>query len=530
MSGRSVRADAGVLTVAEAAALVARREVSPVELVEAALARIDRLEPRLNCFITVCREAALAAARAAERALADGPHPLSPPPASQALATRGGGTPAGGVPKQETWPASAATPGAVDRRSLGALWGIPVAVKDNIETAGVRSTGGSKLLADHVPAEDAPAWGRLRAAGAILLGKTNLHEFGMGPTNLNPHYGPTRNPWDLERVPGGSSGGSAAAVAAGLAPAALGTDAGGSVRIPAALCGVVGLKPTHGLVPVRGGIAFGNPTVDQIGPITRSVADAALLLSLMAGPDPRDPTSREAPPGTPPADYVQAAARGGAAPDLRGLRLGVPITYYFAPIDPRVEAAVRAAIDHLAGLGIALVSLPLLDHDVLMAALSGLGGESLAYHGRWLRTRLGEYGEDVQARLLANQFVLASDYAKALRARRLLRERYDAALAQVDLLAAATVPVPAPTIAEAERDAIPLGRGDQTVEGDILSRNTRPANLTGLPAISVPCGFAAGLPVGLMLVGRPFEEARLLHAAAAFEATTDWHRARPDLW
>src|SRR5439155_7865561 len=176
------------------------------------------------------------------------------------------------------------------------------------------------ILADHVPTEDAPAWGRLKAAGASLLGKTQLHEFGMGPTSINPHHGPSRNPWDLERVPGGSSGGSAAAVAAGLAPAALGTDAGGSVRIPAALCGVVGLKQTHGLVPVRGGIGFGNPTVDHIGPITRAVADAALLLSFMAGSDPRDPTSQAAPRAC---DYLGAARRGAAAPDLRGLRIGL---------------------------------------------------------------------------------------------------------------------------------------------------------------------------------------------------------------
>jgi aspartyl-tRNA(Asn)/glutamyl-tRNA(Gln) amidotransferase subunit A len=405
---------------------------------------------------------------------------------------------------------------------------VPVAVKDNVETAGVRSTGGSKILADYVPAEDAPAWGRLRAAGAILLGKTNLHEFGMGATSLNPHYGPAHNPWDPARVPGGSSGGSAAAVAAGMAPAALGTDAGGSVRIPAALCGVVGLKPTHGLVPVRGGIGFGNPTVDHIGPLGRSVADAALLLSLMAGPDARDPTTRPAPPA---GDYVGAAAQGAAAPDLRGLRVGVPADHYFAPLDPGVEGAVRAAIEHLAGLGAQVCPVGLPDHEALLAGIAGLGAELLAYHGRWLRTRLQDYSEGVQPRLLASQFILASDYAKALRARRLLRERYDAALQGVDLLAAPTCAVPAPTIAEAEADRVPLG--GQTTDTGVLARNTRPANLTGLPAISVPCGFVTAggsrLPVGLMLIGRPFEEARLLHAAAAYEATTAWHRAAPDL-
>ena len=461
-------------TGSEALALLARGEVTPVDLVEAALARIDAQEDRLNCYITVLADPALEAARR--------------PPAP-----------------------GAALP----------LAGLPVAVKDNIETAGVRSTGGSKLLATHVPTEDAPAWGRLAAAGAILLGKTNLHEFGMGPTNINPHSGPTRNPWDPDRVPGGSSGGSAAAVAAGLASAALGTDAGGSVRIPAALCGIVGLKQTHGLVPVRGGIAFGNPTVDHIGPMARSVVDVARMLAAMVGYDPRDPTSVPAQP----ARYVAAAEAGAANPSLAGLRVGVPSTHYFAPIDPGVEAAVRQAIAHLASLGATVVDVDLPDHDALFAGTVALGCEAVVYHQRWLRTRLADYGEDVQARLLANQLMLASDYAISMRARRLLRDRYVAALAGVDVLAAPTVPIPAPLIADADANAIPLG-GDLFDTG-ILPRNTRPSNLTGFPAITAPAGFASGLPVGLMLIGRPFEEERLLLTAAAYEATTPWHTQRP---
>jgi aspartyl-tRNA(Asn)/glutamyl-tRNA(Gln) amidotransferase subunit A len=456
------------LSLADLAERLSRGEVSPADVVQAHLDQIARLEPQLNGFITVCAEAALAAARAAGE---------------------GGG---------------------------GALRGIPVAVKDNIETAGVRATGGSRVLADYVPAADAPAWGRLRRAGAILLGKTNLHEFGMGATNLNPHYGPARNPWDPQRVPGGSSGGSAAAVAAGMAPAALGTDAGGSVRIPAAFCGVVGLKPTHGLVPVRGGIGFGNPTVDQIGPITRTVGDAALLLSLMAGIDPDDPTTVAAPAA---GDYVRAAQAGSAAAEVRGLRIGVPREHYFDDCHPEVEAAVRAAIAHLEGLGASVVPVALPDHAALMAGLSGMGAEALVYHRRWLRERLEDYSPPAQARLLASQFILAADYATALRVRRVLRQRYDAALSEVDLLAAPTVPVPAPEIAVAEAEA----------DLPNLPRNTSPANRTGMPAISVPCGFAAGLPVGLMLTARPFEEATLLRAAAAYEATTAWHRAAPAL-
>jgi aspartyl-tRNA(Asn)/glutamyl-tRNA(Gln) amidotransferase subunit A len=457
------------LTISALRQRLSRGEVSPLEVVQAHLDRIALLEPRLTCFITVCADSARRAA---------------------------GATAAG--------------------EGRGALGGIPVAVKDNIETAGVRATGGSRVLADFVPEEDAPAWGRLRQAGGILVGKTNLHEFGMGATNLNPHYGHARNPWDPQRVPGGSSGGSAAAVAAGMAPAALGTDAGGSVRIPAALCGVVGLKPTHGLVPVRGGIGFGNPTVDHIGPITRSVADAALLLTLMAGIDPRDPTTVVAPV---PGDYRAAAQAGGAGPDLRGLRIGVPDDHYFDDCHPEVEAAVRAAIAHLERLGARATPVSLPDHAALVAGMSGLGAEALVHHRAWLRTRLEDYSPPAQARLLASQFILAADYATALRARRLLRERYDAALANVDLLAAPTVPVPAPLVADAEAE----------VDLSVLPRNTSPANRTGMPAITVPCGFATGMPVGLMLTARPFAEATLLRAAAAYEATTAWHRAVPPL-
>jgi aspartyl-tRNA(Asn)/glutamyl-tRNA(Gln) amidotransferase subunit A len=449
-----------VTSVVEARDRIASGELAPADLRDALLSRIDRLDRQLNCFLLVCRDAAPAAD--------------------------------------------------------GRLRGVPIAVKDNIETAGTRSTGGSPILADHVPSEDAPAWGRLKAAGAVLQGKTQLHEFGMGPTSINPHHGPSRNPWDLDRVPGGSSGGSAAAVAAGLALAALGTDAGGSVRIPAALCGVVGLKQTHGLVPVRGGIGFGNPTVDHVGPLARSVADCALLLSLMAGEDERDPTSVAAPA---PADYVAAAGRGAAEPSLRGLRIGVPGEHYFEDLEPAVEAAVRAAIDQLGRLGAEVVDVALPDHAALIAGCAGLGAEALVYHRRWLRARPDDYGDDVHARLLAAQFVSAADYAAGLRARRLLRERYAAALARVDLIAAPTVPVPAPPI-ESSRD---------TFAAQLLSRNTRPANLTGLPAISVPCGFAEGVPVGLQLLGRAFAEETVLRAAAAYEATTDWHTRVPPI-
>ncbi|MAG34806.1 MAG: Asp-tRNA(Asn)/Glu-tRNA(Gln) amidotransferase GatCAB subunit A [Dehalococcoidia bacterium] len=467
--------DLAWLTITEACSLVARRLVSPVELTRAVLDQIDRLEPTLNCFITRLDDQALAAAETAEAALASG-------------------------------------------GEVGPLHGIPIAVKDNIETAEIRSTAGSKILAGYVPREDAPAWARLKAAGAIMLGKTNLHEFGFGTTTINPHYGSTRNPWNPDHVPGGSSGGSAAAVSAGMAMGALGTDAGGSVRIPGALCGVVGLKQTQGRVPIRGAMRGGNPTRDHIGPITRTVGDAALLLAVMSGHDPRDPTSRDvaAPPET-----------LSAETNLRGLRVGVPLDYYFAFVDAPVEAAVRTAIGHLGELGAEVHEVRLPDHDILMDGLDAIRAEALVDHEHWLRTRLEDYGEETQVRLLALQFILANDHAKALRARRLLLERYAAVWREVDLLAAPTVAVPAPTIAAAQSSAVMVNR--KPYSAGTLSQLTRPSNYTGLPAISVPCGFVDELPVGLMLVGRPFDEQTLFRAANAYEQTTTWHQQRPPL-
>lgn len=464
--------DLAFSTIAEVAPLLANGTLSPVELTRAVLDRIDRLDGALNCYITLTSDDALARARRAEAEIQHG-------------------------------------------RYLGPLHGIPLAIKDNLETAGVRSTGASKVLADHVPAEDAPAVARLKAAGAVLLGKTNLHELGMGGTSVNPHYGPSRNPWDPSRITGGSSGGSGAAVAAGLAMAALGTDAGGSVRIPAALCGVVGLKPTHGRVPIKGCLGASNPTVDHIGPMTRSVADAALLLQVMAGPDPGDPTTVDAPPL--PTDLGQARS-------FVGLRLGVPTEDYFSEVDPEVERVVRAAIARLADLGATLVDVSLPDHAALIDGTSGLVGDRIAYYGEWMRTRLRDFGRDVQASLLAAQFVPAGDHALALRARRLLADLYARAFAGIDLLVTPTVLAPAYPIADAdEPTALGIPRKNPP-----LSRNTRPSNLTGRPAISVPAGFtSSGLPVGLQFIGRPFDEPTLLGAAAAYEAATDWHREHP---
>ena len=464
--------DLAFATISDIAPAIQRGELSPVELTRAVLAQIEQHDSRLNCYISVLADSALAQASQAELEIRQG-------------------------------------------RYRGPLHGIPVAIKDSLETAGIRSTAGSQILADYVPTEDAPAVARLREAGAIVVGKTNLHEFGMGGTSVNPHYGPTRNPWNPDCIPGGSSGGSAAAVASGMCLAALGTDAGGSVRIPSALCSTVGLKQTHGRVPIRGCLGASNPTVDHIGPITRSVADAALLLRAMAGPDPGDPTTEGIPPL--PAELTLS---GGVA----GLRIGIPTMHYFDGVDPEVDAAIRLAIAELGKMGATIVEVSIADHAALLDGLAGLGAERVNYHKGWMRTRLADYGVDVQASLLAGQLIPAADYALALRVRRVLAERYRAVFRQVDLLATPTVAVPAYPIA----DATVASDGSTTRDSALLSRNTRVANLTGLPAISLPAGFTtSGLPIGLQLIGRAFDEATLLRAATAFEASTEWHTRRP---
>jgi aspartyl-tRNA(Asn)/glutamyl-tRNA(Gln) amidotransferase subunit A len=461
-------------TIAELAPRLESGQLSPVELTRAVLDQIERLEGRLNCYITLTPEIALEQARAAEAEIRRG-------------------------------------------RYRGPLHGIPLAIKDNLETVGIRTTGAAKVLADYVPAEDAPTVARVKEAGAVILGKTNLHELGKGATTVNPHHGPTRNPWHPDRIAGGSSGGSAAAVSAGLATAALGTDAGGSVRIPAALCGVVGLKPTQGRVPIRGCVGASNPTVDHVGPLARSVADAALLLQAIAGPDLRDPTTVDAP---------ALAADLGASRPIAGLRVGVPVDHYFADLDPDVERVVRAAIDRLAELGATLVEVALPNHAALLDGMSGLMADQIAYYATWLRTRLRDFGRDVQASLLTAQFIPGGDYAIGLRARRLFADLYARAMADVDLLATPTVIVPAYPIEDAD-EPFALGVPRQNPP---LARNTRPANLTGRPAISLPAGFTRdALPVGLQLIGQPFDESTLLGAAAAFEAATEWQNQRPPL-
>ncbi|HET8943909.1 MAG TPA: amidase [Dehalococcoidia bacterium] len=454
------------ITIAEAAPLIRDRRLSPVELTDACLARIEAVEPRLNAFITVTAEAARAAAKEAADEIARGGY-------------------------------------------RGDLHGIPVALKDLFATAGIRTTAGSTILADNVPESDSDPAARLRAAGAVLVGKLNLHEFAFGATGVNPHYGPCRNPWDTSRITGGSSSGSGASVASGECLAALGTDTGGSIRIPASLCGVTGIKPTFGRVSRRGVIPL-SWSLDHVGPLTRCVEDAAIVLQTIAGYDPDDASSSTEPVS----DYTVGLRDG-----VGGLRVGVPGEFFFDNVDPEVEAAVRAAIGVLEGQGASVseVSLPLVA-EAPAAVTAIMLPEALAYHRKWMDERPDDYGEDVRYRLELGATFLAVHHVQAQRFREMIAGRWrDEVFSKVDLLAMPATMAP----------AFPIERSDLSVTFSLI-RNTNPLNLLGVPAISVPCGFtASGLPIGLQLAGRWWDESTVLRAAFAYEQATDWHKRAP---
>jgi aspartyl-tRNA(Asn)/glutamyl-tRNA(Gln) amidotransferase subunit A len=405
----------------------------------------------------------------------------------------------------------------LDRESpRGLLHGVPVAIKDNIDVCGQPTTAGTSFLDDNVARRDAHAVAQLRRTGALIAGKTNLHEFAYGATGVNPHHSTPPNPFNANRVPGGSSSGSAVAVATCQVPLALGTDAAGSIRMPASLCGIVGLKPTHGRVSTRGLVASHNATADHIGPLARTVADAALCLQAIAGYDPEDPLCIDMPVP----DYVGALDRRES---LRGVRIGVPTTYFFDRVDPEVEAGVRVAIDSLAGLGATLVALDIPDVGPMMAARLALFADGLAFHLPYLRSHPERYSQEIRQRLYTDLFVQAHEYARASRVRRLLQQNFARAFVDhaVDLLAAPTTPMPAPLIGQ---DLIVLPSGatghcEAEPVGLAMLRLTAPANLTGLPAVSVPAGVTDqfGLPFGLQLMARPFAECLLLSVAHVYE-------------
>jgi aspartyl-tRNA(Asn)/glutamyl-tRNA(Gln) amidotransferase subunit A len=465
-------ADLAFRPITALAADLKRRALSSAELTRAFLARIERHNPRLNSYLTVTGAEALREAAEADREIAAGRH-------------------------------------------RGPLHGIPLSLKDLFATRGVRTTAGSKILASWAPREDATVVARLREAGAVVLGKTNLHEFAYGVSNDNPHYGPARNPWDPDRIPGGSSGGSAAAVAAGLCAGTLGTDTGGSIRIPSALCGLVGLKPTYGRAS-RHGVVPLCWSLDHVGPLARTAADAAAILQAIAGYDPRDPASARVPVP----DYATGLDGG-----VKGLTLGVPRDFFFDRLDPEVRAAVEAALKALEGLGARLMPVDLPHNRYVPSIAFGVQApEAFAYHEKTFRARPHEYGADVRTRLEVGRYIPAAHYLKAQRARRLVMEDFRRAFRTVQAILTPTVPIP----------ATPIGTNTATMEGkpiDVrgaLTRFARSFNVTGLPAATVPCGLTAGgLPMGLQVAGRPFDEATVLRIAHAYEQAAGWGARRP---
>jgi aspartyl-tRNA(Asn)/glutamyl-tRNA(Gln) amidotransferase subunit A len=459
-------------TIAAAAAQMRRGKVSPVELAKSALARIAKLNPRLNAFITVTAERALRDARAAER---------------------------------EMWRG----------KFRGLLQGIPVTLKDNIWTKGVRTTAGSKILRDFVPIADAEVAKKVANAGAVLLGKTNLHEFAYGITTENPHYGPARNPWDAERIPGGSSGGSAAALAAGIGFASVGTDTGGSIRIPAALCGVVGLKPTFGLVSCDGIVPLAV-TLDHAGPLARTVADAAIMLDAIG--------EREMPAQS----FYRASGDRRKKQSGAKLRLGWPPQYFFERVDEEVKSALEKAAKQFEKLGARVeeVSLPHIQDSVEPSTQIALA-EALEYHESqgYYPAHASDYGGDVRKRLELGNAVRAVDYLKAQQMRERVREDFRKAFERVDAILAPAAPIAAPRIGQ---ESVDIGGRTESVRGALVRMN-RPANFTGFPVIALPCGFTrGGLPIGMTLHGAEWSEAKLLRIALAYEQATEWHLRHPE--
>ncbi|HEY7491966.1 MAG TPA: amidase [Candidatus Tectomicrobia bacterium] len=454
-------------SMAELAPRLASGEVSPVEVTEAVLARIEQYDTRLNAYITVLAESARQAARAAEAAMRAGTY-------------------------------------------LGPLHGMPIAVKDLYATRGVRTTFGSPLFADWVPDYDAAVVERLKGAGAVIIGKVNLHELAFGTTSANPHYGAVHNPWNLACHPGGSSGGSAAAVAAGLAYGALGSDTGASIRQPAACCGIVGLKPTYGRISKFGALPL-SWSMDHAGPMTRTVTDTALMLQGLAGYDARDSgcVSHPVP------DYTAQLTSG-----IRGSKIGVARDYFFADCDPEVASAVEATLDVFRDLGATVEEITLPDMQAARAAGTViLFAEATAYHANDLRQRPEAFSEEVRALLEMGDFYTAVQYVQAQRLRRHLTTETSRALAAFDAMVMPTSPVPATPITP-----------DPPGHAALRPRNTLPFDLISLPAISVPCGFtSAGLPVGLHIVGKAFDEAGVLRVAYAYEQAAAWHRRHPTL-
>jgi len=465
--------DLTYLTIAQLEPLIATGQASPAELTEACLERIAALDGRLHCFITLLADQAMAAARLAEESIVDG-------------------------------------------RYLGPLHGIPIGLKDLYWTAGVRTTAGSKILADFIPTEDAETVARLKSAGCIILGKLNMHPFAYGAVGINQDYGTPPNPWDATRIPGGSSSGSCVALAMGLLPGATGSDTGGSIRIPASLCGVVGLKPTYGRVSRHGLVPLAE-SLDHAGPMARCVEDCAILLEAMAGQDSKDETTSEL--AVP--DY-----RATLKTSVRGLRAGLPRPF-FAGLQPAVRDAVQKAARVLEELGMAVeeVDAPSLEESgALVSAI--MGPEVAAYHQEMVKAHASEYPPDVLRRIQPNLTLPAIEYVRARQQGRDFTRRYLALMERYDVLLTPTEALTAQAVGATN---VVIDGQERPYQGT-LTRFTNPFNLTGQPAISLPCGFDGdGLPIGLQIVGRAFDEATVLRVAYAYESRqvgTAWHGRR----
>jgi aspartyl-tRNA(Asn)/glutamyl-tRNA(Gln) amidotransferase subunit A len=457
------------LTLSEASDLVRARKTSSVELTNACLARIAQLNPRLNAFITVTADRAIADARTADAEIANG-------------------------------------------RWRGPLHGIPVALKDLFDTAGVRTTAASAIFADRVPSEDAEVVRRLKAAGAVIVGKLNMHEFAYGDTSAQSHFGPVRNPWNLDRVAGGSSGGSAAAVAAGLCYGALGSDTGGSIREPSAYCGIVGLKPTYGLVSTRGAIPL-SWSLDHVGPMCRRVTDAALMLQPIAGYDPVDINSVNAPP----TNYVK-----GMQQKISSLRIGIPRAVFYDSLDSEIEQAVNEALRVLRGLTASTRDIELPPYKTLPV----VAAEAYTFHAPYFTKTPQLYQPMTQRRLEGGANVTATAYIEGRRELARLRRVVNDVFSTTDVLVTPTTPVLPPTVEAAVADP-----GTPPPGGVALSlRNTQPFDIFGLPSISIPCGFTrAGLPIGLEISGPRLGESVVLALAHAYESATEWHNRVPSI-
>ena len=455
-------------TICELSQRLRKREVSPVELTRNCLAKIEKLNPVLNAFITVTAESALLRAKEAELEIQHG-----------------------------NW--------------RGPLHGIPIGLKDLIDTAGVRTTAGSELFKDRIPDEDAEVLLRLKNAGVVLLGKQNLHEFAYGGSSVISYFGEVRNAWNPAYIAGGSSGGSASAVAAGLCYGAIGTDTAGSIHEPAALCGVVGLKPTYGRVSARGVIPL-SWSLDHVGPIAGTVADAAVMLQTIAGYDSRDPSSANLTVD----DYAEILDRGA-----RNVRIGVPRKFFYEDLDPEVSSAVEQALDVIKSLGADVLELELTvpTDRTLQAA------ESYAYHAEFVKRSPELYQPETLRRIRTGERVSAAEIEEHRRELKRLRSEIGEILKDIDVLVTPTTPIVAPALAELKQNLDLLRPREIT-----LLRNTRPFNVWGLPAISVPCGFTnSGLPIGLQIAGPPWSESRVLQVAYAYEQATVWHKREPDV-